>query len=228
MEKKSTYLKILIVCLAITIVGCFWLSSRNSTEPVALTVMPSAPHQGDPVVATYKLNNPTSEIVIIGFQFYANGELVRDGEVSLAPGTSQSYQDIYANPLPIGQQLNFMVKSQSSQGSYEKLVSVPPVPPQVLTSFISFATFSTSIMTSMASMEYYKGNFGASALGANIGIILTLTLLALLIFMELTTNSLQNRAIALGKLKLKYNTLTWILLIIFLGMVYTRIVMIIS
>jgi hypothetical protein len=229
-ENRGLYFKITIVWLAIVMVFSFWLSVRNTADPIVLTAMPSAPHQGDPVVATYKLNNPTSATLVTRFEFYINGELLRDGQVTLAPGVSQTFEDVYTNTLPTGQQVNFMVKTQSGQGNFEKLVSTPPVPPQTLSSFISFATFSTSIMTYMTSMVYYNSGFGTSNVGFNIGLFLTLVLLALLIFLELTDSSpsTNGRTMVLGRLKIRFSTVTWVLLIIFLGVVYTRVVMIIT
>jgi hypothetical protein len=227
-EKKGPYLKILIVFLAIVMVFCFWLSVRNSAEPVSITVMPLAPRQGEPEIATYKLNNPSSEPLVTGFKFYANGNLLRDGQVTLAPGASQTFELVYNNNLPNGQQLNFMLKTQSAEGNYDKLVSVPPIAPQVLIGFISFATFSTSIMSSMSSMVYYQNSFGISNMGVNIGLIMVFILIALLIFMELSGTRIQGKSLALGQLRIRFSSVTWILLIIFLGMVYTRVVLILT
>jgi hypothetical protein len=227
-EKKGLYFKILIVLLAIVMVFCFWLSARSSADPVSITVMPSAPHQGEPVVATYKLNNPSAEPLATNFQFYINGNLLRDGQVTIVPGASQTFQEVYANNLPTGQQLNFLVKTQSPQGDYDKLVSAPAIAPQVLTSFISFATFSTTVMTSMASMAYYQGSFGAGNMGLNIGLVLALVLIGLLIFLELPISPVQGKAMVLGRLKIRFSSITWILLIVFVGMVYTRVVMILT
>jgi len=66
-------------------------------------------------------------------------------------------------------------------------------------------------------------------MGLNVGIIASLTLIALLIFLEVTQVHIQGKTVALlGRLRIRLSTVTWILLIIFLGMVYTRIVMIIA
>jgi hypothetical protein len=227
-ERKGLYFKLLIVALAIALVFCFWFSGRSSAEPLSLTVMPSVPRQGEPVVATFKLNNPSSEPLVTSFQYYANGDLVRDGRVTLAPGTSQTLQEVYANNLPIGQQLNFMVKTQSTEGNHDSLVSTPPVPPQVLSSFISFAALSSVMLTYMSSMAYYQGGFGANKTGLDIGIMLVLTLIGLLIFLELTTTPVQGKTMALGRLRIRLSTLTWVLLIIFVGMVFTRVVLILT
>ena len=78
----------------------------------------------------------------------------------------------------------------------------------------------------MSSMSYYQISFG-SEMGFNVGILVTVVLMVLLIFLELTQPLLQERTIAiLGRLRLRFNTVTWILFIIFMGVVYTKVVMI--
>ena len=149
-----------------------------------------------------------------------------EGAATRAPTSSKTYQYAYANPLRMGEQLNFIVRTQSELGDYEKVVSSQPYPPQVWSSFVSFASFSTSVMSSMSTMTYYRSTFG-SDMGLNVGIITSIVLIALLIFLELTQPLLRQKRVAvLGKLRLRFSTVTWILFIIFMGIVYTRVVMI--
>jgi hypothetical protein len=228
-ENKGLILKILMVWFSILLMAAFWLSWRSTSGPVSISVMPQAPQKGEPVIATFNLNNPTSQAQTTDFSFYANGDLLRDGTVTIPPGSSQSYQEVYTNELSLGDQISFSVITQSDQGSYEKTVAIPPYPPALWTSFISFATFSTSIMNTMTSMVYYNSNFTGS-LGANLGLILSLVLLALLVFLELFSvsrgGSGSARSLSLGRLQVRLTSITWVLLIIFLGMVYTRVMMI--
>ncbi len=220
--------KLAIVCLAILLMGSFWLTVRVSSEPVSLSVIPEAPRQGEPILVTFKLNNPSSQALVADYQFYADGELLMEGAATIAPTSSKTYQYAYANPLRMGEQLNFVVRTQSELGDYEKVVSSPPYPPQVWTSFVSFASFSTSVMSSMSTMTYYRSTFGID-MGLNVGIIASLVLIALLIFLELTQPLLRQQTVAvLGKLRLRFSTVTWILFIIFMGIVYTRVVMILA
>ena len=80
----------------------------------------------------------------------------------------------------------------------------------------------------MSTMTYYQNTFG-NDLGLNIGIIASTVLIAFLIFLELTKPALQQKTVAiLGRLRLRFNTVTWILFIIFMGMVYTKIVMLLT
>lgn len=226
-RNKTIYIKLVILWVAILLFGSFWLTVRETSDPVAITAVPHAPKLGDPVIATFKLNNPSLQPVVTTYQFYANGELVKEGISTIAPDSSKTYQYAYKNPLQLGEQLNFVVRTQSENGNYEKAVSSPLYQPQIWSSFVSFASFSTSVMSSMSSMTYYEGTFGAD-LGANVGVIVSLVLLALLIFLELAQVAVGVKTVRLANLSIRLSTLTWIMVIIFLGMVYTKIVMIMS
>jgi len=227
-KDRSIILKIAILWLAILLVGSFWLTLKTSSDMASLTVLPKVPREGEPVIATVKLNNPSSQATTISYHFYTNGELTREGIATLPPASSKVYQYAYKNPLRLGEQLNFAVKTISSQGNYEQVVSLPSYPPQIWSSFVSFASFSTSIMSSMSSMTYYQSTFG-SQVSFNLGLLFTLVLSALLIFLELSQPLLQQRTITvLGRLRLRFSTVTWILFIIFLGIFYTSVMMLIT
>lgn len=227
-KDRGIVFKLAIVCLTILLMGSFWLTVRGSSDPVSLTVIPEAPKQGEPVLVTFKLNNPSAQALVADYQFYADGELFMAGAATIAPTSSKTYQYAYANPLRMGEQLHFVVRTQSELGNHEKVVSSPPYPPQVWSSFVSFASFSTSVMSSMSNTTYYRSTFGTD-MGLNVGIVASLVLIALLIFLELTQPLLRQKTVAvLGKLRLRLSTVTWILFIIFMGIVYTRVVMILA
>jgi len=226
-SRKSIYFKLGIVFLGILLLGSFWLTVKGTSQPVSLAVVPEAPRQGEPILATFKLNNPSSEPVVTNYQFYANDELLQEGAATIAPDSSKTYQYAYANPLEIGERLNFMVKTQSDLGNYDKVISSPPYPPQIWSSFISFASFSTSVMSSMSTMTYYHSAFGTD-MGVNVGIIATIVLIMLLIFLELSKPVVQGKTMALGRLRIRFSTLTWILFFIFMGIVFTKVMLILA
>ena len=133
-----------------------------------------------------------------------------------------------ASPLKLGEQLDFLVRTQSEIGNYERIVSLPPYTPQVWSSFVSFASFSTSVMSSMSTMTYYQVAFGTDV-GVNMGVTISVVLILLLIFMELSHPVLISHPIAiLGRLRGRFSTVTWILLMITMGIIYTTVVMIIA
>ena len=227
-KDRSITFKIAILWLAILLMGSFWLTLKTSSDMASLTVLPKVPREGEPVLATVKLNNPTSQATTISYQLYTNGELTREGIATLPPASSKVYQYAYKNPLRLGEQLNFAVKTISAQGNYEQVVSLPSYPPQIWSSFVSFASFSTSLMSSMSSMTYYQSTFG-SQMSLNLGLLFTIILAVLLIFLELSQPLIQQRTVTvLRRLRLRFNTVTWILFIIFLGIFYTSVMMIIT
>lgn len=222
--KRAIIFKIAVLSLGLLLLGSFWLSLTLASGPLNLVVRPAVPREGEPVLVTFKLNNPSPQVLLTDYQLFANGEPVLWGTTTLTPKSVKTYQYAYENPLRLGEQLNFLVKTQSVDGNFEKLVSLPPAPPQIWSSFISFASFSTSVMSSMSSIVYYQSAFG-NGVGLNIGIIVSAILIALLIFMELSQPLLQNRPIAvLGRLRARFSTVTWILFIICMGIVYTTVV----
>lgn len=227
-EDRSTRLKVVIIWLAILLLGSFWLTVRGSSDPVSLAVIPQVPREGEPVIAVFKLNNQSAAPLVISYQFYANGELLMEGITSIADGSSKTYQYVYKNPVALGERLNFVVRMKSERGDYEKSLSSPPYPPQVWSSFVSFASFSTSVMNFMATMTYYQTTFGSET-GFNVGLIYTVILMALLVFLELSQALLQEKTLTiLGGLRLRFNTVSWILFIIFMGIVYTKVMMILA
>ncbi len=227
-KNRSMTFKLAVIWLAIILLGSFWLTVRGTSDPVSMAVIPQAPREGEPVLATFKVNNPFPWAMVTTYQFYANGELINEGATTIASESGKTYKYAYRNPLQMGEQLNFVVRTQSEQGNYEKVLSSPPYPPQVWSSFVSFATFSTSVMSSMSTMTYYQSTFGTD-MGLNVGIIVTVVLILLLIFLELSQPVVEGRAVArLGRLRIKLSTMTWILLIIFMGIIYTKVVMILA
>lgn len=221
--------KAIIVWLAIMLTGCFLLTPMTDSELVDITVVPVVPRADEPIITTFKLNNPTSEATTIDYSFYANGELLQHGTSMLAPYSSKTYQYVYENPLELGEQVNFVVKAESQGITCEKIVSLPPYPPQLMCSFVSFAAFSTSVMGFMASSTYYESSFGAPDEGLNVGLVLSIVLIILLIFLELSEPILaEGSHIVLGKLRIRYATMSSILFIIFIGIVYTKVMMVLA
>ncbi|MBI2831432.1 MAG: hypothetical protein HYX79_04155 [Chloroflexi bacterium] len=233
-KNKGLALKLGILWMVIFLLFSFQLTLNNAADPVSLVIVSQAPREGEAVTAVFKLNNPASQSLVTAYQFYANGDLVDETTTTIAPESNKTYQYTYKNALKMGEQVNFFIKTQSEHGNYEKHASAPAYPPQVWSSFVSFATFSTtvfsslSVMGSISSMGFYQGAFGSGNL-LNIGVIAAVVLLSLLIFLEMSRNVVLGKPVAtLGRLRLKFSTVTWILLIIFLGMVYTRILLLIA
>jgi len=233
---KHLMIRTTLVWVGIILLGAFWLTVRGASAPVSITVMPESPRQGEPILVTFKLNNPHYESKVTDYQFYVGGKLLKEGRAVIDPQSGKTYQYAYTSPVAIGERVTFAVQADTGGESYQKSVSIPPFPPQVCSSFISFASFSTTVMSSMATSPYYKDNFATAATGVNAGLVISLCLIALLIALELvgavdennSTGGQGGAQLTLQRFKVKFSTLTWILFIIFIGIVYTKIVMILS
>ncbi len=241
---NGAVVKLVIVWLGIVVMGAFWLSVRENRQPVSLTVMPSMPRQGEPVVASYSLNNPSQSELVASYQFCVNGVPLIEGEATIVPLSSKSYKYVFASPVKLGDRISFSVRSSSVLGHYDRTVSIPPFPPQIASSFISFASFSTTVMTSMASMSSYSGNFTTTNTGLNTGLVISVCLILLLVFMELSGAAVERHnasgssgvpgagvsggMLILNRFRYRFATLSWLLLIIFFGIVLTKISMILS
>ena len=219
--------KLVFVWLAIFLLTSFWLTMQGTSQPVSMVVAPEAPRMGEPVIATFRLNNPSSQPLFTRYQFYANGELLKEGATTIARDSNKTYQYAYRNPLRMGEQINFLIKTQSEKGNYEESISSPPYPPQIWSSFVSFASFSTSVLSSMSTMTYYQTTFGENVV-LNTGFAFSVILILLLIFLELSQTVNPERTAVIARLRLRYSTVTWILFTIFLGILYTKIIMMIA
>jgi hypothetical protein len=127
---------------------------------------------------------------------------------------------------------------------YTQSLMMPQSPPEAWMSFASFSSLTTmllsssssssssSLMSSSFTISYYKNSIGLSQstlrLSINIGLIASVTLVALLIFIELTNPVFGNFGQKLKGLRHRYSLLTANLLLVFFGLVLTRVVMIFS
>ena len=227
-QYKGLILKIAVVWLSIFLLVGFLIATKSTDSPITMYIIPEVPKTGEPIVATFNINNPSEEPVTTSYQLYVNSKLVESGSTTIAPRSSSKYQYAYKNYLERGEQVNFALKTNSDNGSFDKIVSLPAYPSQLMSSFVSFAAFSTSVMSSMLSMEYFTNTFGSTS-GLNTGIIICIILIALLIFLELTQAITAGRRTAIiSSYRIGFTTMSTILFIIFIGMVFTKVVMIIA
>ena len=225
---KGLIFKITLTWLSVFLLLGFFITSRSADSPVTMSVLPEVPKEGEPVVATFKINNPADTPSTTDYQLFANGKLITSGRVSIPPQTAVKYQYAFANTLERGEQVNFVLKTESDSGNLDKTVSLPPYPSQLMSSFVSFAAFSTSVMSSMLSMEYFNTTFGTAS-GLNTGIIIGVILIALLLFLELTQAVTTGKGTdILGRYRIGLGNISNILFIILLGMIFTRVVMILA
>ncbi len=230
-RERQLKFKLAIIWLVIVLLGTFYLTTLSSHDLASLAVVPVVPKPGQPVIVTFKLNNPAAAPATNGYQLYMDGKLLNSGVAVISPGSSKQYEYIYPSNLPVGTNVSFMLKVHGSNGDYERMVTTPPFQPQLCSSFVSFAAFSTTMMTSMASAAYYQNSFQQSTT-LNVGLVCSLVLICLLIFLELSQAASSEQssggtlARKLQRLAFDVSPLTWILLVIFMAMVYTKVIMI--
>lgn len=227
-QHQGIILKIAIVWLCIFLLFGFLIANKVAASPINMSVIPEVPKTGEPVVATFNINNPSLEPLTTSYRLYINGKLVESGMTTVNPRTGNKYQYAYRNSQEMGEQVNFVLKTNSDKGNTEKIVSLPAYPSQLMSSFVSFAAFSTSVMSSMITMQYFNEAFGATS-GMNTGIIVAIVLIVLLIFLELTQAvTAGKRNNILSSYRTSFTVISTILFVIFIGMVFTRVVMILT
>lgn len=227
-QRKGLLLKVGITWLCIFLLFGFFIAARSTSSPVTMSIIPEVPKVGEPVVATFSIKNPANTPLTTSYNLFINGRLVESGSTVIGPLESSKYQYAYANSLEKGEQVNFVLETSSASGNLTKIVSLPAYPSQLMSSFVSFAAFSTSVMTSMITMEYFTDTFGTTS-GINTGIIISIILIVLLIFLELTQTIITSKEITiLGHYRFGLGNAATILFIIFIGMVFTKVVMILS
>ncbi|PWB50011.1 MAG: hypothetical protein C3F06_12975 [Candidatus Methanoperedenaceae archaeon] len=228
--------KTLILWFMILILASFAASLQSRYDNVGIQVAPEVLREGEPVVVTFYINNPSENEKGTDYALYANGDVLMSGRTELSPGTGRQFQYVYSNPLKLGEQVTFSAKAQSGDEINLNSVSIPSVPPQIWSSFVSFASFSTSIMSSssaissmsMSSMAYYNNSFGTNR-ALNAGLIFSIVLIILLIYMELSEPLLAQKEMRIiGNLRVRFSRLSSVLFIIFVGMVFTQIALIVG
>ncbi len=227
-QYKGLALKIGITWLCIFLLAGFFVAMKSNASPVTMSIIPEVPKAGEPIVTTFNLSNSTDELSTTSYQLYVNGKVVESGSIAIAPQSGSRHQYAYTNYLERGEQVNFILKTSSNSGSFVKVVSLPAYPPQLMSSFVSFASFSTSVMSSMISMEYFNTTFGTTS-GINTGLIIIIILIVLLIFLELSQTMTVDKGITiLGRYRVGLGSMATILFIIFAGMVFTKMIMIMA
>ncbi len=225
---RGLILKIAIAWLCIFLLLGFLIATRSAASAITMSVIPEVPKEGEPIVVTFNIGNPADEPSTTHYQLYVNGKLVETGTTTIAAQASAKYQYAYRNSLERGEQANFVLKTSSDSGDFDKIVSLPAYPSQLMSSFVSFAAFSTSVMSSMISMEYFNDAFGTTN-KINTGIIVAGVLIVLLIFLELTQAITTGKgATIISSYRAGFATMSTILFIIFIGMIFTKVVMTIA
>lgn len=223
---RSLALKLLLTWGAILFGACLVYTLARSHSGVSLSLFPEVPRQGEPVIAVVNFKNKGAAAKEVSYRLFLNGELLDGGKMTIGPFSSVTSSYTLRNRLRTGEPVCLTLKGISGGREFERAVSNPAYPPRVWSSFMSFAAFSTTVMAFMTSAGNYEASF-VNGGGLNTGLLCSLVLIASLIFLELSEPvSPGYRKIML--LRARISTLAWILLVIFLGMVFTKVAMILA
>lgn len=237
-ESKKNNQSQIIISLFLFVILIFalgtFLSHNNDKGEVDFNIYPNVPKEGVPIIIKASITNNGFNGEDYSYKLYANNQLLTKGDISLWPGSSYEVTKVYPEMPSTGERINFLIEVDSKKGIESKSLSIPAYPPQVWSSFVSFASFSTSLMGSMSSsmgmsissMQFYNTSF-MSTTSPNVGLIFSIVLIGLLIFLELT-EPIKLKALNLLGLRLRFSKLSALLFIVFIGMVFTKVVLIVT
>jgi hypothetical protein len=187
------------------------------------------PQEGNPTTITYSIRNPTSSERSYTYSFYIDGKLTSQGATIVPPRTIKQYS--YAKPAADvwGTTTTAYIKTEDTATGqiFDASARMPPYPPEIWSSFSSFATFSSTMLSSTTTIVYYEAVIG-SQMGIQLGLTISLTLIGLLIFMELSDPSYGKIGTRLAAMRKPYGILSVSLLLVFGALVLTRVFLIIS
>jgi len=244
-KKHPTYLRrvewAVILFLSVLLVNS--LQIRSGT--LNLTCFPTTPRENEPFVVTALVNNMDDKPHTYSVRMYADGEQVFASESRLDASSTQSFTYTRASPR-LGAAVKIYAEALNLEtgARCSDVILVPPSPPELWMSFAAFSTFamslsssSSSAMTSMFTMAYYMTTMGISSTPQqsvsissfiNVGLTLSVSLIGLLIFLQLTDPSYNRLGSRLKRARSKYGLLVVSLLLVFLGMFLTRVMMILG
>jgi len=198
---------------------------------ISIDYFPAFPRCGEPVQVAVKLINPSSTPRLMDVKVYVDGLTVAEWLAHIDGGSIKEYRVIGPSRFRVGEAVRVYVEALDVESGdvYSRLAMIPPFPPEVFTSFVSFASFSSTLMGYMTTLSYYTTTVASitPSEGVNAGLILTLTLIGLLVFMELTDPAYGRISERITHLRRNFTREAIILLIVFLAMVATKIIFII-
>ena len=211
-----------------------WGFYEASCEVVSLTYYPFVSKADQPMTVIFTIKNPSPVEERYGYELFIDGSLKMAGTTLMPPQEIKQYTYILQSPnILLGESVRAYgrVNGLDGGGVYEARVMAPPYPQEIWSSFASFATFSSSLMGYMSSLSYYMTTMGytMTMVGPlNVGLSLSVTLIGLLIFLELSDPAYGKVGKIILSLRRRYGWLTISLLVVFTAMIFTRVVMVIG
>lgn len=199
-----------------------------SGSVIGINYYPAMPREGDPIQVTVRLHNPNPEPKTYAVKVYLDGVKAADWLATLEGGAIKEYRLLEPKSLKVGESLRVYAEATDlkTAETHQASAMIPPYPPEAFTSFISFASFSSTLMGYMTTMSYYTTTITPTE-GINTGLTLSLVLIGLLIFLELTDPAYGKVNNIITYLRRNFTKEATALLIVFMAMVTTKVVFII-
>ncbi|MCX8162388.1 MAG: hypothetical protein N3E44_05295 [Candidatus Bathyarchaeota archaeon] len=198
-----------------------------SVGPIGISYYPAFPRYDEPVQVTVRLSNIYPEARVFVSGIYLDGCMVAEWVVEVDGGSVREYRILTPGNLGVGGSLKIYVEAFDPRFSerYSASVMIPPFPPEAFSSFVSFAGFSSTLIGYMATLSYYT-NTMMPVDGVDVGLTLSLTLIGLLVFLELTDPVYGRICERIDYLRRNFVKEAIVLLAVFLAMVATKIIFI--
>src|SRR5659263_56316 len=98
-KKNGLLYKTLILWFIILILASFAASLQTKYDIVGIQVAPEVLREGEPVVVTFFINNPSEKAAGTDYTLYANGNVLMSGRTELSPRTGKQFQYVYSLSL---------------------------------------------------------------------------------------------------------------------------------
>ena len=214
-------------------------SLEVQSSPLTLGYFPTVTKEREPLDVTVQVRNTAAEPQRYLVRMFMDGVKIFSSESEIDSLSSQSFTYTRASPK-MGSAFRFYAEALNLETGvkHSDVILVPPSPPEVWLSFAAFSSFATSLtstssMSSSLTIAYYQSMMGLMSTQfplspVNVGLTLSICLIGILVFLELADPSYSGVGRRVRQLRSRYGFLAAILLLIFVGIVLTRIVMVIA
>ncbi len=220
-------------------------SLQAQSGVISLHYFPAVAKAGEPVVVTLSITDPDTVSHDYRVTMFVGSSEVLSSVSQVAPSSLQLFQYTRVAP-PTGSALRVYgeVKNLDNGVEYSETILIPPSPPELWLSFASFSSFATTFASTASggqsgarALDYYVSAVGGTSslvqsaptlAPINVGILSTIILVCILFFLDMSDPTYGGVGARLSLFRRRYALLASALLLMFLGVVYTWIVVLLS
>lgn len=238
-RRSSSALTVFLGLIALFVLIVAVNAAQATSAPVTLSALPNNPKPGYPVQITAVVTNTQSSPHWMNASIYMDGRMVLASSLFLLPGESQTLTYTTGAP-PQGESLRASAFVEGAGAGSSTYLLVPASAPEAWMSFMAFSTFAISLVSSTTTtlmstftLTYYSNTMNLAASGPasagpyEVGIFLSVLLIGLLVFVELTDKAYGKVSPRLTALRGRYGLLAANLLLVFAGIVVTKVILLI-